>query len=90
MGALSSLPNVGKVLEKNLNEIGIYTQEQLVETGSKEAFLRIRLEVDDGACLHMLYGIQGAIENIRDTQLPESTKQDLREFYNSLKTAMER
>ena len=84
MGALSSLPNVGKVLENNLNAIGVHTAEQLVNMGSKEAFLRIRLEVDDGACLHMLYGIQGAIENIRDIGLSEHTKQDLREFYNSL------
>lgn len=84
MATLSSLPNVGKVLEKNLNAIGVHTSEQLVQMGSKEAFLRIRLEVDGGACLHMLYGIQGAIENIRDTQLAENTKQDLKEFYNSL------
>lgn len=84
MGALFSLPNVGKVLEKNLNVIGVYTQEQLIHMGSREAFLRIRLEVDSGACLHMLYGLQGAIENIRDTGLSETTKRNLREFYNSL------
>lgn len=84
MGALSSLPNVGKVLEKNLNAIGVHTAEQLIMTGSKEAFLRIRLEIDDGDCLHMLYGIQGAIENIRDTGLSENKKRDLKAFYNSL------
>lgn len=84
MGTLSSLPNVGKVLENNLNAIGVHTSEQLVTMGSKEAFLRIRLEVDDGACLHMLYGIQGAIENIRDIGLCENTKRDLKVFYNSL------
>lgn len=84
MGNLSSLPNVGKVLEKNLNRIGIYTEEQLVQMGSQDAFIRIRLLADSGACLHMLYGIQGAIENIRYTQLAEETKQDLKEFYNRL------
>lgn len=84
MGTLSSLPNVGKVLENNLKAIGVHTPEQLVQMGSKEAFLRIRLEVDDQACLHMLYGIEGAIENIRDTGLSENTKKDLKEFYNSL------
>lgn len=83
MGDLSKLPNVGKVLEKNLNEIGVYTQEQLVQMGSEEAFLRIRMS-DSGACLHMLYGIQGAIEGIRYTLLSQSTKQDLKNFYNSL------
>lgn len=84
METLSSLPNVGKVLESNLNAIGIYTPEQLIEIGSKEAFMRIRLKVDDGACLHMLYGIQGAIERIKDNELSENTKNDLREFYKSL------
>lgn len=83
MGDLSKLPNVGKVLEKNLNEIGVYTQEQLVEMGSEEAFLRIRMN-DSGACLHMLYGIQGAVEGIRDTLLSQSTKQELKNFYKSL------
>lgn len=84
MGNLSSLPNVGKVLEKNLNRIGVYTEKQLVQMGSRDAFIRIRLLADSGACLHMLYGIQGAIENIRYTQLAEETKRELKEFYNGL------
>ncbi|HEY8420546.1 MAG TPA: TfoX/Sxy family protein [Thermoclostridium sp.] len=83
MGELMKLPNVGKVLEKNLNEIGIFTEEQLRETGSKEAFIRIRV-IDPGACLHMLYGLQGAIDGIKDSLLPESTKRELKEFYKSL------
>jgi len=83
MEKLSDLPNIGKVLEKNLNDIGVYTQKQLREIGSKNAFIYIRL-IDSGACLHMLYGIQGAIEGIRYTQLAESTKQDLKRFFNSL------
>jgi DNA transformation protein len=83
MGELSGIPNIGKVLEKNLNEIGIYTEKQLKETGSKEAFLRIRI-FDPGACLHMLYGLQGAIDGIKDTFLPDSTKNDLRAFYKRL------
>ncbi len=83
MGELAELPNVGRVLEKHLNEIGIYTVKQLREIGSKEAFIRIRF-YDPGACLHMLYGLQGAIEGIRDTLLTESTKQDLRVFYKKI------
>lgn len=58
MSELSKLPNVGKVLESNLNAIGITTPEQLRATGAKEAFMNIRSEVDPGACLHMLYGIR--------------------------------
>lgn len=56
MDKLSSLPNVGKVLEKNLIEIGVKTPEQLREIGSKKAFLKIR-KLDPGACLSMLYGL---------------------------------
>ena len=83
MGGLARLPNVGEVLERNLNDIGIYTGKQLKETGSKEAFLRIRLK-DPGACLHMLYGLQGAIEGVRYTRLSEAVKQDLKAFYKNL------
>lgn len=83
MGELAILPNVGKVLEKNLNEIGIYTVKQLRDIGSKDAFIRIKM-IDPGACLHMLYGLQGAIDGIKDSLLPESTKCDLKVFYKNL------
>jgi DNA transformation protein and related proteins len=83
MGELCSLPNVGKVLERNLNAVGIDTIEQLLKIGSKEAFLRIRI-IDSGACLHMLYGLEGAIEGIRDSMLSEAAKQDLKKFFKSL------
>jgi DNA transformation protein len=84
MSELSKLPNVGKVLEQNLIMVGIDTPEKLWEIGAKEAFMRIRLSVDSGACMHMLYGLQGAVEGINDTLLSDETKQDLREFFKSL------
>ncbi|RBQ23044.1 hypothetical protein ALNOE001_11670 [Candidatus Methanobinarius endosymbioticus] len=37
MGELTSLPNIGKVIEEQLNEIGIFTIDDLIETGAKEA-----------------------------------------------------
>ncbi|HOJ02065.1 MAG TPA: TfoX/Sxy family protein [Anaerolineaceae bacterium] len=83
MDSLSKLPNIGKVLERNLNDIGIYTQKQLVEMGGKNAFIRIK-QMDNGACLHMLYAIQGAIEGVKYPQLAVSTKQDLKHFFDSL------
>ncbi len=83
MSVLSDLPNVGKVLEQNLIVAGITTPEQLREVGTKEAFLRIRA-YDPGACMHMLYGIQGAIEGIKDQFLSEGTKQELKKFFKSL------
>lgn len=42
MGALSELPNIGRVLENNLIAAGIKTPEVLAEMGAKDAFVRIR------------------------------------------------
>ncbi|CAM3122636.1 TfoX/Sxy family protein [Lactococcus laudensis] len=84
MSALSDLPNVGKVLEDNLRKINIETPEQLRQIGAEEAFFRIRMTVDSGACLHMLYGIQGAIEGIPDKFLSDQIKERLRLFYKTL------
>ena len=84
ISTLSDLPNVGKVLEDNLRKINIETPEQLRQIGAEEAFFRIRMVVDPGACLHMLYGIQGAIEGIPDKFLSDQTKERLRLFYKTL------
>lgn len=84
MSELSRLCNAGKVLEENLLAIGIETPEQLQEVGAKEAFRLIRLQHDPGACLHMLYGIQGAILGIPDKLLAADIKQDLKAFFRGL------
>lgn len=84
MGELSQLPNIGKVVEAQLNEVGIYTYEQLKETGSKQAWLKIKA-VDESACIHRLLSLEGAVRNIKKSQLPEDVKADLREFYQSAK-----
>lgn len=83
MSELLSLPNVGKVLEQLLIDVGISTPQQLREIGTKEAFVRIRTK-DPTACIRMLYGVQGAVEGIKDNFLSESTKKELKEFYKSL------
>ena len=85
MDSLSDLPNVGKVLETNLRRAGIETPEQLRSAGAEVAFLRIRDQADPGACLHMLYGIQGAIDGVPDRFLSGPVKQKLKEFYKSLR-----
>ena len=82
--ALESLPNMGKVLAGNLRAIGIETPDQLRALGAKEALVRIRAAADPGACVQMLYGLQGAVEGIRDTLLAPETKEDLRAFFRKL------
>jgi len=83
MNELQKLPNIGKVVATLLLDAEINTPEKLVDLGSKEAFLRIRL-LDPTACLHMLYGLEGAVQGIRDTHLSIETKQDLKAFYKTL------
>ncbi|MOA65301.1 hypothetical protein D3C78_1916410 [compost metagenome] len=71
-------------MEDNLLRVGIDTPEQLRSIGSEKTFVHIRTLVDPGACLHMLYGIQGAIDGVPDKLLSDDTKQRLRAFYNTL------
>lgn len=86
MAALNDLPNIGEVLARQLQQVGIETPQQLKAAGSKEAFLRLRLQVDETACLHKLYALQGAVEGVRYTQLSIQTKQQLKQFFHALCT----
>lgn len=79
MGELSKLPNIGKVLEKQLNEVEINSIENLREIGSKKAWIKIK-NIDESACLNRLCALEGAIRNIRWHDLDESIKKDLKEF----------
>jgi len=65
-------------------DAGIETPEQLMEIGAKEALLRIRLKSDPEACVRVLYGLQGAIEGVKDSELDGKTKYDLLAFFRTL------
>ena len=84
MGRLAKLPNIGKVLEEQLNQAGITTYEELKEIGSRQAWLKIKA-MDDTACLHRLYSLEGAILGIKKAELTTETKQDLKDFFHSFK-----
>ena len=84
MGELSKLPNIGKVVEKQLNEVGINTVDDLINIGSKEAWLKIK-KIDESACINRLMVLEGAIQNIRWHNLSDDDKENLKEFYNSKK-----
>lgn len=77
---LTSLPNVGIEMKKQLNAIGINTPEDLVATGSREAWLRIRA-IDSSACYNRLCGLEGAIQGIRWHYLDDELKKELKSFY---------
>ncbi|GCF95912.1 hypothetical protein NRIC_38030 [Enterococcus florum] len=84
MTELTAMPNVGPVLAEHLKAIGINSHEDLVMMGTEEIFLKIRLQRDAGACLNMLYGIEGAYQHVRKTQLSPERKLQLKTFYQSL------
>ena len=84
MNELANLPNIGKEMTRQLNEIGITTPEQLRAVGSKQAWLKIKA-IDPSACYMRLCGLEGAISGMRWHYLPIEIKKDLKEFYNKSK-----
>lgn len=84
MGQLSKLPNIGAVVEMQLNQAGIFTEGDLKALGAKQAWLKIQ-EIDESACIHRLLALEGAICGVRKTQLPNHVKKDLKDFYQQHK-----
>ena len=80
MGELSKLPNIAAKLEAQLADVGITTVEQLKQTGSRDAWLRIFAR-DPSACTMRLLAFEGAIQGIPWNKLDDGTKTALKEFY---------
>jgi len=72
--------NIGKDTEAKLIRAGIDSFEKLKEMGSEQAFLRLQA-FDPGACLNLLYGLEGAIEGVKWNELPVEKKQYLLVFH---------
>lgn len=81
MEHLSNLPNIGKEVERQLNEVGITDYEQLKALGAEAAWLKIQ-GIDESACILRLYALEGAICGIKKTLLPDERRAELKEFYN--------
>jgi DNA transformation protein len=77
---LSDLPNIGKDTQNQLNQIGVFSYEDLRKLGAEQAWLKIQ-EIDKSACIHRLLGLEGAIQGVKKTMLPEERKKALKEFY---------
>ena len=86
MGELSDLPNIGPVLEAQLNEAGIFTAAELRTAGSRDAWARI-LENDSSACMNRLLSLEGAVRGVSKKLLDEETRALLKEFYSVNKPA---
>lgn len=81
---LSDLVNIGQELESQLNEVGIYTRDDLERYGAKEAWLKIQ-QIDSSACIHRLQALEAALQGIKKSQLSDGDKQNLRDFYREHK-----
>lgn len=84
MGELSKLPNIGEKVEEQLNQVGIYDYKTLYEIGAKKAWLKIQ-SIDESACINRLMALEGAVRNVKKSELPQEVKKDLKEFYNKNK-----
>ena len=80
MGDLQKLCNIGKELERQLNEVELYTYDDLVNIGCQDAWLRIKA-IDSSACINRLMTLEGAIQNIRWHNLSVCEKEYLKNFY---------
>lgn len=80
MGELSKLPNIGKIVEEQLLQVGIRSVDELVKVGAKVAWLKIQ-EIDETACINRLMALEGAIQGVKKTMLSDEVKADLKEFY---------
>lgn len=84
MGELSKLPNIGKEVEKQLNAVGIFTYDELKDIGTEKAWLKIQ-QIDISACIHRLLALEGAIQGVKKTELPQERKAELKDFYEKNK-----
>ncbi|MDF2571606.1 MAG: hypothetical protein K0R55_3210 [Sporomusa sp.] len=80
MSRLNNLPNIGAILAEKLQAVGVSDSVKLGELGSKAAFMRIRT-YDEGACLSMLYALEGAVQGVRWHSLDQQIKDELKEYY---------
>ena len=81
MEELSELPNIGKEVESQLNKVGIFAYDELKDIGAEQAWLKIQ-ETDASACIHRLLALEGAIQGVKKTVLPQERKAELKDFYN--------
>lgn len=80
MGELTKLPNIGKEIEKQLNDVGISSYEELKSCGAEQAWLKIQ-EIDESACINRLLSLEGAIKGVKKTLLSDERKAELKDFY---------
>ena len=77
MGELARLKNLGLVSEKWLNEMGVFTRDQLAAMGPVQAYHLLKFQ-ERKVSLNLVYAIQGALLDLHWTALPDGLKRQLR------------
>lgn len=81
---LSGIVNIGPDTESKLIKVGIDSYEKLQAAGTENAFLQLQ-SLDPGACLCLLYGLDGAVQGIKSSLLSADRKKELQYFYKMAK-----
>ena len=82
MASVTTL-GLGKTMEKKLHSVGIYTAEELIDVGSKQAVFRLK-EQYPGTCVVILYHLEAAIRGVEIKQLDNACKAELKTYFNQL------
>jgi DNA transformation protein and related proteins len=78
MPNLTSLINIGARTAKSLNEIGIFTKEDLEKVGPYQAWIKMKMKnPGKDTCSCALFALQGALMGICWYELPEDLKKHL-------------
>ncbi|MBC6308234.1 competence protein TfoX [Listeria sp. FSL L7-1582] len=78
---ISDMKNLGAINEEKLNSVGIKSAEKLQSIGTEKAYLLVKDLVDDAACLHFLYALEGAIQDIPKKDLTDQQREELSQVY---------
>jgi DNA transformation protein and related proteins len=76
--------NIGKDTENKLIQVGIDSIKELETVGSEQAFLRLQV-LDPGACLSLLYGLEGAVEGVKSNELSIEKEKELQQVFKMAK-----
>jgi DNA transformation protein len=76
---LSELRNIGKTVERRLNEIGVFTRDDLARIGPSVAYIRIKKNYPDATLprCYYLYSLEGALRDLHWDELPGEVKRKL-------------
>ena len=76
---LSDLVNIGSTVEQRLNEIGVFTRDDLARIGPSGAYLRIKNNNPNKPLprCYYLYSLEGALRGVHWDAIPDAVKRKL-------------